>query len=75
MTNIVKSTKKLILSEEIHMILTEALVFTLAFVLMRVRFIFGIYPFGLSFLASQRKYTPFAFCGCILSVMFLMDMN
>lgn len=73
MTKLFSLTKKFKASDEIKMVLTEILVFSLGFVLMNVRFIFGIYPFGLAFLASQRKYTPFAFCGCLLSVIFTMN--
>lgn len=75
MTKLFSLTKKFKASDEIKMVLTEILVFSLGFVLMNVRFIFGIYPFGLAFLASQRKYTPFAFCGCLLSVIFTMNMD
>ena len=75
MTKLLNLTKKIKLSSEIKMVLYEVLAFTLAFVLMNVRFIFGTYPFGLAFVASQRKYTPFAFCGCLLSVIFRMNID
>lgn len=75
MTKLFNLTKKIKVSEEIKMVLTEIIVFLLGFALMNVRFIFGIYPFGLAFLASQRKYTPFAFCGCLLSIIFTMNMD
>lgn len=75
MTNLLNLSKKFKLSSEIKMVLTEIVVFMLGFVLMNVRFIFGIYPFGLAFVASQRKYTPFAFCGCLLSLIFTMNLD
>lgn len=75
MTKLLQFTKKIKLSGEIKMVLTEIIVFALSFFLMNVRFIFGVYPFGLTFLASQRKYTLFAFCGCLLSVIFTMNMD
>ncbi len=75
MTKLFHFTKKIKLSSEIKMVLTEILVFALGFILMNVRFIFGIYPFGLAYVASQRKYTPFAFCGCLLSLIFTMNMD
>ena len=75
MTGIVKLKEKIKFSSEIKMVLAEILVFALGFILMNVKFIFGIYPFGLAYLASQRKYTPFAFCGCLLSTIFTMNTN
>ena len=75
MTKLVKIKEKIKASSEIKMVLTEILVFALGFIFMNVRFIFDTFPFGIAFLASQRKYTPFAFCGCLLSVFFLMGGN
>ena len=75
MTGFVKIKNKIKYSQEIKMILTEILVFALGFVLTDVPFMFGTYPFGLALVASQRRYTPFAFCGCLLAVVFKMDMS
>ena len=65
--------EKLKLSSEAKMVLTEILVFVLGFVLMSTKFIFGIYPFGLAYLCSLRKYTLFGFFGCLLSLIFLLN--
>ncbi len=56
-------------------IIFECLLFALALVLTPVRFVFGIYPFGLCLVCASRRYTPFAFCGALLSVVFFMDMD
>ncbi len=74
MTGILKLKNKIKFSQEIKMVLSEIVIFALGFLLMDVRFIFGTYPFGLALVASQRKYTPFAFCGCLLAVVFKMDL-
>ena len=72
MTKLFKIKEKIKISQEIQMILREIAVFAIAFLIMQVRFIFDTYPFGLAYVCAQKKYTPFAFCGCILSVFFLM---
>ena len=72
MTRFIKIKEKFKASSEIQMIIREITVFAIAFLIMQVRFIFDTYPFGLAYLCAQKKYTPFAFCGCILSVFFLM---
>ena len=54
MTKLFSLTKKFKASDEIKMVLTEILVFSLGFVLMNVRFIFGIYPFGYFFGCYER---------------------
>ena len=64
---------KLRLTPQIKMIVTEVLLFALGFFLMPLRFYFGICPFAISLIASSKKYTPFAFCGAMLSVVFLME--
>ncbi|MBQ4509399.1 MAG: SpoIIE family protein phosphatase [Clostridia bacterium] len=73
MTKLIKIKEKIKLSSEIKMILAEISVFCLGFVLMNTKFIFGIYPFGIAYLCGLRKYTPFGFAGCLLSVVFLQD--
>ncbi len=73
MTIFLNLSKKIKISSELKMILTEISVFVLSFILMSIRFLFGLYPFGIAFISSQRKYTPFAFCGCLLSVVFTMN--
>ena len=73
MTKLFKLKEKFKLSEEAKMIFTEILVFCLGFVLMGTKFIFSIYPFGLAYLCSLRKYTLFGFCGCLLSVIFTLN--
>ncbi len=73
MTKLIKLKEKFKLSDEAKMIFTEILVFALGFVLMSIKFIFGIYPFGIAYLCSLRKYTPFGFAGCLLSVVFLQN--
>ena len=75
MTKLFKLKEGFKLNSDIKMVLTEIAVFFLGFFLMDIRFIFGIYPFGLAYLASQRRYTVFAFCGCLLSVIFKMGFN
>ncbi|MBR2024398.1 MAG: SpoIIE family protein phosphatase [Clostridia bacterium] len=75
MTRLFKIKEKFKLSQEVKMILSETAVFVLGFVLMSTKFIFGIYPFGLAYLCSLRKYTPFGFCGCLLSVIFKLNFN
>lgn len=68
-----KLKEKIKISPQVKMVLYEIALFALGFVLTPIKFAFGIYPFGLALVAAGRKYTPFAFCGAILSVVFLMD--
>lgn len=67
--------EKIKLSREVKMILTEIMVFLLGFVLMGTKFIFGVFPFGIAYLCSLRKYTPFGFLGCLLSVIITLNCN
>ena len=68
-----KLKEKIKLPEWLKMVLTECLVFALGFYLASIRFIFGIYPFGIAFLCSTRKYTIFAFAGSALSSLFFLE--
>ena len=56
-------------------ILSKIGVFLLALFLTSTRFIFGTYPFGFAILAGGRRETPFAFVGCIASVLLFMNAN
>ena len=73
MTKLIKLKEKFKISDEVKMIFTEITVFVLGFVLMSTKFIFGTYPFGIAYLCGLRKYTPFGFAGCLLSVVFLQN--
>ncbi|MBQ7352611.1 MAG: SpoIIE family protein phosphatase [Clostridia bacterium] len=64
--------KNKILSPQIKMIFVEVILFALGFFLMPLQFYFGICPFAISLISASRKYTPFAFAGAILSVIFFM---
>lgn len=61
------------ISPQIKMILIEVALFALGFFLMPLRFYFGICPFAISLISASKKYTPFAFAGAMLSVVFFMD--
>ena len=63
---------KIKISPQIKMIIVEVLLFALGFFLMPLKFFFGICPFAISLISASRKYTPFAFAGAILSVIFFM---
>ena len=71
MKGITKLKEKLKLPDWLKMILCECFYFALGFFLSTVEFIFGIYPFSIAFLCASRKYTPFFFCGALLSVFFI----
>ncbi len=60
------------LSSTAKQVCTQVGIFLLSLILTPVSFAFDIYPFGLAFVASSKKYTPFAFAGAILSVIFFM---
>lgn len=75
MTRLIELKNKIRISPSIRLILTECLCFALAFYLASVRFIFGIYPFGIAFLCANRRFSIFAFCGSLLSYAFLLNMN
>lgn len=68
----IKEKKKIKLSEEVKMIIYESFIFLFALAVTPIRFLFGIYPFGLAFCASCKRYSPFAFAGAYLSVVFFM---
>ncbi|MBQ7907010.1 MAG: SpoIIE family protein phosphatase [Clostridia bacterium] len=70
-----KLKEKIKLSPQVKMVLYEIAVFVLGFALTPIKFAFGLYPFGLALVGACRRYTPFAFCGAILSVVFLMDVK
>ena len=75
MTRLIELKNKIKISPSIKLILTECLCFALGFYLASVRFIFGIYPFGIAFLCASRRFSIFAFCGSLLSYAFLLNMN
>ena len=65
--------KRLHLTKEARLILYQIFLFILGIALTPVRFLFGVYPFGIALLGATRKYAPFVFAGAILSVIFFMD--
>ena len=71
----VKNTfkKKFKLPEEARIVIFEALIFLLGFVLTPLEFIMGLYPFGLCFALATKSYALFSICGSALSVIFFMD--
>ncbi len=75
MTGLFKIKEKLKLTSEAKLILTEIFVFIIAYILMGTKFIFGVYPFGIAYLCSLRKHTPFGFLGCLLSVIVTLNCN
>ena len=75
MTKLFKIKEKLKLTDEAKMVITEISVFILAYILMGIKFIFGVYPFGLAYLCSLRKNTAFGFMGCLLSVIFNLNFD
>ncbi len=75
MTKLFKLKSKIKIPSEVKMVLTECLIFALGFFLSSVRFIFGIYPFGLAFACATKKYAPFALAGSALGCVFLLNMN
>lgn len=74
-TKIKKLKEKLRLSKEAQGLALEIIVFVLAFLLTRVRFLFGLYPFGFALLGGVKKQAPFAFAGACLSVLFFMELK
>ena len=70
-----KVNNKFKYAREVREILTECILFALSFVIMPIELIFEICPFGLALLASSKRYTPFVLAGCIVSVIFNMDMS
>ena len=75
MTKLFKLKSKIKLPSEVKMVLAECIIFALGFFLSSVRFIFGIYPFGLAFACATKKYAPFALAGSALGCVFLLKMN
>lgn len=75
MTKLFKLKSKIKLPSEVKMVITECIIFALGFFLSSVRFIFGIYPFGLAFACATKKYAPFALAGSALGCVFLLKMN
>ena len=65
--------ERLNLSSEAKGILFEILLFTLAFALTPVRFLFGAYPFGIVLLGGAKRQAPFVFAGAVLSTLFFME--
>lgn len=75
MTKLFELKNKLKLYPSIKLIFFECLCFALGFYLASVRFIFGIYPFGIAFLCANRRFSVFAYCGSLLCYAFLLDFN
>lgn len=65
--------KKLHLTREARLVIYQIFLFVLGVTLTPVRFLFGVYPFGIALLGATRKYAPFVFAGAILGVIFFMD--
>ena len=75
MNNSLKKRRRIEISREGYEILEKIGVFLIALFLSPVRFIFGSYPFGIAILACTKEETPFAFVGCIASVLLFMEGN
>lgn len=71
--NVIK--EKLLSTKEAKELFLEALFFVIAFSLTPVRFLFGIYPFGIALLGGAKKQAPFVFAGSLLSVLLFMDVK
>lgn len=64
--------KKIKLSQTAKQVILQVGIFFLGLILTPIKLAFGIYPFGLALCASCKRYTPFAFAGSILSVIFFI---
>ena len=73
MTKFFNLKNKIKVSQEVKMVFFECLIFVIGFFLSGVRFIFGIYPFGLAFACATKKYSPFALAGSALGCIFLLN--
>ena len=59
----------------LRLVLGECLCFFVGFYFSSIRFIFGTYPFALAFICSCGSLTVFAFCGGLLSCVFVQGFN
>ena len=75
MTKFFELKSKIKINSGLKLILLECLCFALGFYLASVRFLFGIYPFGISLVCVGRRYTLFTFCGAVLSCIFTLNFN
>lgn len=75
MTKLFELKSKIKISNGVKLIIYECLCFALGFYLASVRFIFGIYPFGIPLLCASKRFSVFSFCGALLSYIFLLDLN
>jgi len=75
MTKFFNLKEKIKINENVKLVFLEVLTFALGFYFADIRFIFGIYPFALALLCASRHLTVFAFCGSVLSCVFLQNVN
>ncbi len=75
MTKLIELKSKIKISQGVRLIFLECLCFALGFYLASVRFIFGIYPFGIALLCASKRFSIFSYCGALLSYIFLLDLN
>ena len=75
MTKLFELKSKIKISSGLKLIIYECLCFALGFYLASVRFIFGIYPFGIALLCASKRFSIFSFCGALLSYVFLLDVS
>lgn len=69
----IKFKEKLKISDEAKSLIFQVLLFGLGMALTPIKFMFGIYPFGIALLGACRRHAPFVFAGSVISVIFFME--